>query len=224
MCKNRGHHHRHHHRKRMSPERFARKVGERVKVLVDEQNRQFDAVRRAGLTPPPRKDFYALQAIAEREIKTGKRDRYDFGQGAEAPRVPAGSNAGRFGHQGGVPAGRGTTGADYLSSNQPVSTSPRAIDAGSESLLKLNGRLQRLQRELDERRMELKRRGPTLAEIREFEEMEAQVNALKADLFRQHLNEVGSAAAEARSKEVSQFAYRNGMSYDAAMAQLYPRA
>src|SRR5438105_11147260 len=57
MSKHRsGHHSKHHHRKRMSPERFARKVGERVKILNDLQNDQYAAAVHAGQRPPARKD------------------------------------------------------------------------------------------------------------------------------------------------------------------------
>jgi hypothetical protein len=186
----------------VSKERFAKMVDHRVKKILDR------CVRDKVHIPHSR-----MKEIATAELNEGRSVRYSY-----ADATPAGSAGNRF-----VTDRRGSVGDSSLSSNRGTDgPAPRAIDAGSESLLKLNGRLQRLERELDERRMELKRRGPTLDEIRAFEELEAEVARLKSDLFLERLDAAGSPEAAERSREITQFAYRNGLSYDEAARRLFP--
>ncbi len=126
-----------HHKPKMSKERYQKEMRATVIELNERQNREFDDMRRMGMTViPPRKDFAALRAEAK-ALVLGKADRY-----------AAGSMAGRFGQQlTGMPA-TSAVAATYLSSNTaPSRRLPEVVEATSPAI-NIRARINALQDEL----------------------------------------------------------------------------
>lgn len=190
-------------RRRFSPERYARHVGAAVKQIHAEN------VARGKY-----QTYEQVKARAERRVAR----KYDYANGqGETPRVPAGSGGNKF-----VPTGGGSVGGGLVSSNTAPGRAMPAVVETDETLLKINGRLQRLRDSMERQRLRLKQGPATLEEIRAFEALQQHVAELERDVRQQQLMDAGSPDAEMRARSIVEYATRNGLTWQQAKERLFP--
>lgn len=245
MCSKHGHYsrsrhgHRHKHRRRsfrVSPEQYTMMLGETVKSIHERNLRDrihipFEEVQRLAAeelhTGLVRYSYAAPIDTAATIVSRSRVPRAEPGEG-----IPRGSSGGRFsapfddlrfvddectGSVDDFDEGRERT--DRV---ERVRVPPAVAAYGETTLLKLNGRLERLKDEARHQRHRLNRFGGSLEDFRELERFEHEIAELEKELRTERTLEEGSPAAEARSREIVDWALTHGTDWATAKARLYP--
>jgi hypothetical protein len=235
-------HHKHQHRQHgkshrktadgriiISPERYARKKGRRVKVLANE------TCARGGHIP-----FADLNRLADEWMQTGEkpsveridveaakhshgRQRYDaaglYGQQRPAFTPAIGSATGTYTGPTFSAPPRGSVGAPYVSSNRGTDGKiPTGASAyGDVELIKLNGRLRRLEADADRLRFMRQQGTITYEENKLLIELERGIEEAKMERFREGLLEAGSENSRRLNEAIVRYVTEHpGTSYDTA--------